>query len=1070
MEQVLIRSDKDLPDLRTLSAWDEYIDKAKEEIKRFRGEEQMATKWTPKPSASAKAKISKQAESSNLSKPATKSTLTAKSGTNQRIAANEQSSWIDSGYNTPIYYTPSKVPTSAPKSSPVPKATKPVSAPITKAVGSDSSKSSTEKSITEQIAERNKLALTESGAKQAMKQAPVGSQRIETDSEGNRTVRYKLSEETYIEQVYSPAGNLISSGSKSLASIAPSGVVPGEARLKAMAAPGSEKTIDQESSTLRAPKTPETFEAPETPETFDTPATFTPPVAPGSFSSPDSTPIVGTKSKEISGDVVAALQGTPTATKYVKADGGAGELTPSQYAGLGSDQQAAWKPVYSSDQVVESLSSNTLVDAILKSESGSTLLDLGSTATDRTYSYPVTNDQVIDAYTRAMDSYNPSGIANGDNADIVNYFAPLVPSIIQGKVSTSGLSSAINDYEILLNGDVSTQSMTYVPGTGYVAKQTDKPFKDLDYNDQTEALRDFYVNCLNAGVPPVYTIMLISGLIDSEETESTKQSLSGYVTNGQFEKDLKSVSAGDFLSKFTTSLDSDAGLMTIGGIFGAVGVVGATLASGGTAGLAATGTSLFSTTELLAPFGSNVFRDREERRQSNQDAQTQRDKFEDKYNEVNKYVQSLDSNKKTLSPEVYLQTKEEAYKLVGEAEVALGDEFVFSQFLGTWDIDKSRVESLRKTLDRITSQYTEEGIQITGAQDKPAELTLNVPEGYSVKIYDPYAGEDFVSGAQWNRQLTGSGQVAYEIYDKDGNKVGADKITYYPNMVWSGYAKPGTSYGTKTDKTKSTVYTVTVPLGATLAYAGKSYEGGKSYDIPVSEGMSNNAIISQPGRKDEEKVLYAVDQAWVGWKPVLQADPYYTVPGAKTYGQIDLQTSPDSTVTINGKQFTPSGNKTIVPVVSGYYSVKVSRPGYEDWEKTIYVGDGQTLAVSDPSQTIKEEEEYQSYSSGGGGGGSSGGSYGGSSSVTYGLIKYGNACTGAEIWQDEVRVYPVVEQEYSIDPGYHAIKISKPGKKTWLKTVYVSAGDSITVSPALVLFAICVQIIVIINAINVLIK
>ena len=68
--------------------------------------------------------------------------------------------------------------------------------------------------------------------------------------------------------------------------------------------------------------------------------------------------------------------------------------------------------------------------------------------------------------------------------------------------------------------------------------------------------------------------------------------------------------------------------------------------------------------------------------------------------------------------------------------------------------------------------------------------------------------------------------------------------------------------------------------------------------------------------------------------------------------------------------------------------------------------------------------------------------------MTYGLIKYGNACTGADIWQDEVRVYPVIEQEYSIDPGYHAIKISKTGKKTWLKTVYVSAGDTITVSPA----------------------
>ena len=38
MDQVLIRGDKELPDLRTLSAWDEYIEKAKKEIKEFRGE------------------------------------------------------------------------------------------------------------------------------------------------------------------------------------------------------------------------------------------------------------------------------------------------------------------------------------------------------------------------------------------------------------------------------------------------------------------------------------------------------------------------------------------------------------------------------------------------------------------------------------------------------------------------------------------------------------------------------------------------------------------------------------------------------------------------------------------------------------------------------------------------------------------------------------------------------------------------------------------------------------------------------------------------------------------------
>ena len=163
---------------------------------------------------------------------------------------------------------------------------------------------------------------------------------------------------------------------------------------------------------------------------------------------------------------------------------------------------------------------------------------------------------------------------------------------------------------------------------------------------------------------------------------------------------------------------------------------------------------------------------------------------------------------------------------------------------------------------------------------------------------------------------------------------------------------------------------------------------------------------------------------------------------------MEFATSPDTTVTVNGKTFSTGSGDNAIELVSGYYSVKISKPGYEDWEKTVYVGSGQTLAISDPSITEKEETK-KTYSSGGSSGGG-GGSYGGSSSskVTWGLIKYGNACVGAEIWQDEVQIAPVIEQEYSIDPGYHAIVIKKTYKKDWLKTVYVAAGDTITVSPA----------------------
>ena len=64
------------------------------------------------------------------------------------------------------------------------------------------------------------------------------------------------------------------------------------------------------------------------------------------------------------------------------------------------------------------------------------------------------------------------------------------------------------------------------------------------------------------------------------------------------------------------------------------------------------------------------------------------------------------------------------------------------------------------------------------------------------------------------------------------------------------------------------------------------------------------------------------------------------------------------------------------------------------------------------------------------------------------MIIYGPTCKDAELWQDEVQVYPEINEPYSISPGYHSIKAERVGFKPWLKTVYCASGDSITVSPA----------------------
>ena len=120
-----------------------------------------------------------------------------------------------------------------------------------------------------------------------------------------------------------------------------------------------------------------------------------------------------------------------------------------------------------------------------------------------------------------------------------------------------------------------------------------------------------------------------------------------------------------------------------------------------------------------------------------------------------------------------------------------------------------------------------------------------------------------------------------------------------------------------------------------------------------------------------------------------------------------------------------------------------------------YVSDGKMTALpltmgEDPKQPYQK----QSYGGGGGGGGGySGGGGGGGyqqqpKPEEETLIIYGPTCKDAELWQDEVQVYPEIDEPYSISPGYHSIKAIREGFKPWLKTVYCASGDSITVSPA----------------------
>lgn len=163
------------------------------------------------------------------------------------------------------------------------------------------------------------------------------------------------------------------------------------------------------------------------------------------------------------------------------------------------------------------------------------------------------------------------------------------------------------------------------------------------------------------------------------------------------------------------------------------------------------------------------------------------------------------------------------------------------------------------------------------------------------------------------------------------------------------------------------------------------------------------------------------------------------IPGAKYYW--------------DGKELDPrSAGKVVTP---GDHSLIIRQEGYKDLERTVSVNSGETnfLPLYHVMTPEAEKKTYADYGGGGGGGGGYSGGYDGGYSYSppqpaATTITYGQAASGAEIYQDEVRVYPVIGELYSISPGYHAVRMVKTGKKPWSKTVYVGEGDTITVSPA----------------------
>lgn len=670
-----------------------------------------------------------------------------------------------------------------------------------------------------------------------------------------------------------------------------------------------------------------------------------------------------------------------------------------------------------------------------------------------------TGEELGYVYAESLSRYNPGGNNNGDNEAVAAHFNGLIPAIIQGEVDPHKLAAIVHQYEDLKNGATSESNKVYIPGTGYVGLQTQKPFNELELHEQKNAIQDLINDAANEDIPVGYVLSLINELIQGEDNEGTRRDLISYIENGGLEKDLRAFGNGSPIANLMGWATSDEGLVTIGAAFGALSTAGAFVVGGPLVGIGALGMSEYASTELVQMFGSNVFKTKAQQQNAGVYSADHKMRYnegfkstEQLFYDFSKYYKDWDEATRANK----LAELQEAYRQQG---ISLRNETVFLSDLGIYPSELKRWENMGSTLSGLSKIVDPITGTLTGATLQPAQIFITPPDGGRV------TGTDFVVGAKNSPPINkkDQGSFSVEIWDKNGNLVKTELISYYPgNIITKDYSNllafestKGSSGAESPLTGKTTVY---VPAGIQFEYLGKTYTGGeagKSFDIQRQDGAPLRLTFeSIDGSKKPLTEYIGFPEA--GWNqysvpPDLKGGTAETVEGLQTYlapGQRLYWQDLDITGYID-----PETGKVAMPG-PGYYMLSLVNPDGTKTSKNVYVGAGTFNTLSLGDVAYKPPAKTGSSGGGGGGGGGGGSSYVAPKSTSKpaspsgALIIYGETCRYARIWQDDIEVAPEIGVSYSISPGYHAVRVEKEGKKPWTKTVYCMASDTITVSPA----------------------
>lgn len=657
------------------------------------------------------------------------------------------------------------------------------------------------------------------------------------------------------------------------------------------------------------------------------------------------------------------------------------------------------------------------------------------------------------------------GLTDKEVENLAKYFSPMLPAMTQNNVDLKIVAANAQLYEDLFNGKAEAfEQFDYILLNNLDTSGNFKGFESLPQDDQKFVLQKWNEKMMDDGVPAIVQASYNAGIYTKMTQNAKTEDVAEWMRKGGVLDAIKADSLWQGLSSANEFLHSKNGMAAVGLTFQAIATIGAFMTAGPVGAAAVAGTTPFSATEAWQTWGDNPFTNKTNLQLDANYAWDYSSQHDQLFNNAKSAVDDMGFKANSNDPAANVGLMSTAERAVDALGKSLKDNYVMLQATGTYDSEVQKYDILKERLGTGKSQFSETG-EFDKKQYKPSYADLqNIPAGYHVE----WNGETRASGDHKIRGGDGSTEsTVIAINDETGARIPLGSVKVQPFGQDTSYdvgsaLEKALSYksgsGNKDVTGKTTVY---LPPGVSFTYEGKKYtggDGGTTFDIKRQSGAPLRLEFTAPGKKPLTEYIGFPESGWNSYAAPANLKGDLAEP--ENYEGFTVHLLDGQKIYINGlesNKYISGGEYIAVPYGAGKYDVRIvnadGSTAYHNPDE--YVSDGKMTALpTTAGEDPKQPYQKQSYSSGGGGGGGGGGSGGSGVSQQQArpeeetLIIYGPTCKDAELWQDEVQVYPEIDVAYSISPGYHSIKAERTGFKTWLKTVYCAKGDSITVSPA----------------------